>query len=268
MSNNTNFHNATKKIVGFHGKALSGKGTASDLVMKIRDEHENLSTVISFAEPMKEILATHLNIPLEAFYDQTKKKMLVKDLIKESSPYNKSAVVGLVYPEGAFKSIGAERMSVYRQQLKSVPLSYVDWFNGFIYDISCENRVLMSYPKLNELYEGITLRQLMQHFATEVVRELFPDYWVMLLAKRVEHSDASLILIDDIRFQNELELCLSLEDKFPTKLFRIDREVEAVGDAHSSETVLVHEAMKVIDNNKDIPHLEEQLRCHLMQTPA
>lgn len=54
---------------------------------------------------------------------------------------------------------------------------------------------------------GITGRRILQHIGTEGFRAMHPETWVRLVEYQIESSQSEdLIVIDDVRFPNELEM--------------------------------------------------------------
>lgn len=53
---------------------------------------------------------------------------------------------------------------------------------------------------------NVTARSLMQKFGTEFIREnVSESFWIDNLQRKIDKSDANLVILDDLRFQNEAE---------------------------------------------------------------
>lgn len=51
-----------------------------------------------------------------------------------------------------------------------------------------------------------TVREVLQFYATDIVRRKDPDHWVRVLDDRIRSlDDDQVVLVDDVRFPNELE---------------------------------------------------------------
>lgn len=58
--------------------------------------------------------------------------------------------------------------------------------------------------------EPMTGRQVMQYFGTDLMREWIPDVWTDCLTRRIRGSEADLILVPDVRFENEIQALVDL----------------------------------------------------------
>jgi hypothetical protein len=127
---------------------------------------------------------------------------------------------------------------------------------------------------------GVSPRQMLQWFGTEVVQfslpERFPEYrtivgrlhWCNLLIKDLEYFylDSMLqynrpVVITDVRFPHEVEAISSFARKIksPFKMIKIVRDTGFFGDDHSSETDsdgIVPDL--VLENNGTLEQLFEQ----------
>ena len=52
----------------------------------------------------------------------------------------------------------------------------------------------------------MTVRELLQWYGTDVIRAKSANHWVGAMRKRLDGLDASLVVIDDVRFPNEVDL--------------------------------------------------------------
>jgi len=82
----------------------------------------------------------------------------------------------------------------------------------------------------------LTVRRILQWWGTEYRRAQDPDYWTKAWAHKVSGYDLARthILIDDVRFMNELAVIKGLGGK----IVKIDRPGFAAGGNHASETSL------------------------------
>lgn len=83
---------------------------------------------------------------------------------------------------------------------------------------------------------AVTVRRLLQWWGTEYRRAQDPDYWTKAWGRKVEQYDLARthILIDDVRFMNELEVIRA----HGGLIVKIERPGFAGANNHSSETSL------------------------------
>lgn len=85
----------------------------------------------------------------------------------------------------------------------------------------------------------LTVRMALQYYATEVVRQQDPDYWIKKAAEAIESKKATgcrLFLIDDVRFPNELAF---VKQQGPCyRLYPYDGWEPGLEASHISETAL------------------------------
>lgn len=85
--------------------------------------------------------------------------------------------------------------------------------------------------------KGMSVRQLLQWWATEVARRHYSDYWVDAWKEAAKRSGADVILIDDVRFPNEV-CAIKGEDSFGG-VFRLNPyDGWDYSSNHESETAL------------------------------
>jgi len=106
-------------------------------------------------------------------------------------------------------------------------------------------------------------RHLAQYIGTNCIRDKYPDWWVNLMEKNIassrKHNEDVVIVIDDIRFRNELELLNGYENS--KRLFvyggtgRIDLNESVYG--HDSESLGVSLEKQVRDFDTIPDSIEE-----------
>lgn len=85
----------------------------------------------------------------------------------------------------------------------------------------------------------LSVRRALQYYATEVVRQQDPDYWVHKAAEHIasrKAAGARLFLVDDVRFPNELAFILRHGVCY--RLYPYDGWEPGAESAHVSETAL------------------------------
>jgi len=100
--------------------------------------------------------------------------------------------------------------------------------------------------KLNK-YGRMTAREFLQYFGTEICRKIHNNIWAERLVKDIEMESSLLAVVDDVRFQNEVEII----QKAGGRVIRLARQPHE--DSHSSETELDnYEDFDAIIDNKDL----------------
>ena len=84
--------------------------------------------------------------------------------------------------------------------------------------------------------DPLSVRTLMQLFGTQIMRATFAeDIWVQLLVRKIGDSEADIIVVDDVRFLNEVKAIRSLGGK----VIRMYRDINLENElAHESELEL------------------------------
>lgn len=107
------------------------------------------------------------------------------------------------------------------------------------------------YGKLKDEIDsrwGMTPRRMLQKLGTDCIREIIdPHFWLKRMVMSIDSSPAKVIVIDDVRFQNEAELVLE-EGGFNCV---IRRDGLTVDDKHPSEQVPVQLAGTFLQNPGD-----------------
>lgn len=86
------------------------------------------------------------------------------------------------------------------------------------------------------------MRALMQDYGL-MRRGDDPDYWVKKWAEKVKQSTANVIVVDDVRFPNELEAVFANNGE----VYRIKRLGQETTDFHETETALDHIELPTIE---------------------
>lgn len=86
------------------------------------------------------------------------------------------------------------------------------------------------------------MRKLMQDYGL-MRRGDDPDYWVKKWAEKVKQSTANVVVVDDVRFPNELEAVFANNGE----VYRIIRLGQEATDFHETETALDHIELPTIE---------------------
>jgi energy-coupling factor transporter ATP-binding protein EcfA2 len=86
----------------------------------------------------------------------------------------------------------------------------------------------------------MTAREVMQYFGTDLMREWIPDVWVRAARLAIDRAESSVVVVQDVRFSNELEMLRELpSDRYSVKLVRLKRVAPGTErDSHLSENAL------------------------------
>lgn len=100
----------------------------------------------------------------------------------------------------------------------------------------------MAFPTLEPPkppWDVFTVRQLLQWYGTDFRRAQAPDYWVSQFAIWAQLHRPKVLVIDDVRFLNEVEWIKSQPNHLLVKLLPHSQWMEPeIGRGHSSETQL------------------------------
>jgi hypothetical protein len=181
-------------IIGFAGKAASGKTTAARFLAPLLDRE---TLIVPMAQVLREEVEQFLH------------------------------------------ACGAERYSslLYGSQDDKLQVFYVDQARALAV---CPHwrQYLSVHADIQDRpgESSVTVRRILQWWGTEYRRAEDPDYWTKAWQRKVAGYDLDRehILIDDVRFLNELAVIRNLGGR----LVRIDRPGFAAGGDHASETSL------------------------------
>jgi len=97
---------------------------------------------------------------------------------------------------------------------------------------------------------GVSPRTILQKMGTDFVREMIrKDFWVLRMRETIETCFEPVILIDDVRFEDEAKFVFCLG-----YTVNIDRLGLWSNDNHPSERPPVEYASDVLHNDLDLPH--------------
>lgn len=100
----------------------------------------------------------------------------------------------------------------------------------------------LTSPITNET--NITYRTLLQHYGTEIFRKTDQDIWVRLLDEWARKERVRYLILNDVRFENEIEYCKQ------DGVFIYLKGRGEIGDTHASESIDGEKfADAVVDNS-------------------
>jgi hypothetical protein len=144
--------------------------------------------------------------------------------------------------------------------LLGLTVSQVDtWKN----DIECAVNIFGKLNSHPQLIKSMPFREILQRYGTEAHRDIFgQDFWLEQALPSDEDYSGKLVIVDDLRFINELDHI----KKLGGKVWFIDRPHSAGNTEfgkHPSESHLIelhNQADVVILNTKRIVDLEEEVK--------
>ena len=189
-------------LIGLSGKAKAGKTTTARILVDLLPQVD-LEIKKVEVKPMAGVLRNELSEFLRA-------------VGAEDSVY-------LVYGGQA------EKMMTFLVDTDKAREACPEW-DGY--------REFISSPQFCDGWTAATVRTLLQWWGTEYRRVQDPDYWVKAWEKDVRQYDLNdtAIVVDDIRFPNELQSVRSLGGY----VFRINRPMVEPVSNHISEVALDH----------------------------
>ena len=149
--------------------------------------------------------------------------------------------IGLLGKKSSGKSTAANYLSEHGYEIYSLatPLKIL---SKTLYKLS-DQQLYGNEKEIIDKRYNCSPRYIMQYIGTDIVRKYFgKDYWLTFLAKYIADYPNKKIVIDDVRFQNEVNYILAL--KTNSCIIKITSgEIDSLNDNHVSE--------KGIDNIKN-----------------
>lgn len=229
-------------MIGIKGHAGSGKTTVANMLKLIIDYYvrtskianydyymeyknfpinDNYVKVYNFADSLKKELAIKLGIPDSVFYD---------DKAKQDYAYSFTRRVVFNRKDGFDKTLQPSFVDLH------------DWL------AICNSA---GYPD-NHFDYYIPIRLLMQEYGTEINRGIFgSNVWVNKLDEEIRRDNKEVAIIGDVRFINESDYIYNNKGK----CIVVRRGTPKIENVHSSEMVTIALDDIVIDNNKTIKEL-------------
>lgn len=125
------------------------------------------------------------------------------------------------------KERGYSRLS-FGSRLKEVAKLIYGMEDRFIYGTQADKEEIISRL-------GISGRYILQRLGTEVCRNIHPETWVLAVMNQVLSSDKERFVIDDVRFQNEVEFTRGFNQGEVWLVDRPDTQTDRQTDRHISD---------------------------------
>ena len=213
-------------VIGLVGKKGSGKSTAAKIA---KDEYG--FKILSFAGPLKQMLATAFDLPMYYFTD----------------PVLKESIDLPVKPNEDFVD------------------KVLDYAYHYLIPVSSQHKVSMML-ELENFPKRVTPRSLMQFVGTDLFRNcVSQDYWLHVMTMEMDtlSSHQSRFIFDDIRFPEEAQF---IKDR-GGQLMRLLRPSpsDLPKDTHASENSLDGIDTDFFIRNDDLLFFKEAVRFSLTE---
>ena len=234
-----------KVIYAISGKANSGKDTIASIILYLsikgfaddinfeeqylewyynRNKYKSLHNNLHFADNLKKSLALLFDIDKNVFDDRYKKDNFYLKLSDYELVDKKELIEGKeLINEKDIEELNNSTI-IINEDLEDM---YMD---DYIYHLN----------KLNYKNIYINIRTLMQYFGTNICRNIIDEnIWIKSLLKKVNRLYDDVICISDVRFKNEQEALLKLEETNNYKIVTIKtiRPDNQNNGSHESERI-------------------------------
>lgn len=162
-------------------------------------------------------------------------------------------IIGFTGPKGSGKTAAAKALASlgYRRMSFADPIKRV---LQIIYAFS-DDQLYGESKEIIDVRYGLTPRFMMQRFGTEVCRVLHPDTWVLALERGLDSLSTSKVVIDDVRFKNEVEF---IHRKGGLVVY-IHRILDTGEDYHDSEAGVRHLADFTVKNSDSLEDFQVEV---------
>jgi len=218
-------------IIGIAGLMGSGKDTAAEIIKSEIYPNEKVK-ILKFATRLKKSVAALLNVPEEMLEDREFKDSVIEE----------------------FKTYALDFWCDEKQKTHWGTKMYnTEYFSTMKERSSFANNVIVKGTHTVKP----TVRQLLQEYGTKFLRGYNKEVHINFIKSEIQkNQDCDVIIISDVRFHNELEFIVGYENSVTLGLLR-----QTESNKHASEDLtVVNNCEYIIDNNKDIDSLTEQLK--------
>lgn len=218
-------------VIGLMGDRGAGKDTVADMMMsEIYSWTECSCMKVAFADWLRETCSEVFSIEYRRFLDQDKKEKTFRNFfgfkkkIKPTERMSFSLVTEI-----------ARKLFLTNLKMKNIHDNF------------------MAHPGFN------TPREMLQFIGTDICRDIVAEnFHLRLMEKNIEsileRSSDAIIIVTDIRYENEAELIR----KFEGPVIKVDRKGTTQG-THSSDDIGEIASDIVIKNDADLEELHTQV---------
>lgn len=127
--------------------------------------------------------------------------------------------------------------------------------SSVMFDMDLET---LESQKEDEQWTGFSHRKFLQMFGTDFVRVNYgEDFWIRHIEKKIKDSSASVVIITDVRFKNEVEFFNGMEHGHIVQIIREGNLVPSATTQHASEMFMASEEHVdyLVKNDKDLDNM-------------
>lgn len=142
-------------------------------------------------------------------------------------------------------------------------LSFAEPIKKALSIVHCIPEICFNEPNLKEIpmkeLNNKTPREMAQWFGTDIYRNQFDqNIWLTNMSKRIKNCDSDIIIVTDVRFDNEAQIIKDLGGKII--LVDASERVSYKTDNHASENGISNEYIDdILYNNTSIKDLKNQI---------
>lgn len=218
-------------LIGITGKKRSGKDTFASLISELSNDD---ITIYKFAQPLKKAI-----------------KYGFDEVVPE---------LGITFEDLDGDGIDREKQIISNEEAGMIFVS-ANYYLG-IPILSSDVFLAMTNIKIKDT--SYSIRELLQVYGTDIVRELYrDDYWIECAKQKYLSRETKHMIITDCRFDNEIKLI----EYFNGRLFHVVRDYDDINktttEKHISENGITdYSYATVIKNDGTI----DDLKNHAIKT--
>lgn len=227
------------KILAFSGKKQSGKSTSSNFIHGYQLRAFRVIDNFAITESGDLLIKTGEEDDSYGLLDINRVDPQFADWAGYNMwPYIKKYSLATPLKMMAIELFGIKEDQVFGTEAQKNTKTHIRWD---------DMPISMSQRKKLKKKGKMTAREFLQFFGTDVCRKIHNDIWAERLVKDIELESSLLAVVDDVRFENEVDLI----QKAGGKVVRLTRQPHS--DAHASETELDdYENFDAIIDNTDL----------------
>jgi len=246
------------QIIGFAGKKQSGKDTSCNFILMIKmielEVCKNARLNNNGKIEVSDVFGQRRDS--EDYFEFSKKHVDIDRVMDAISSEVKIYYLADPLKRIAIDIFGLPEDKVYGTDDDKNELTHLLWEN-------------MPKPdKLGFKSGPMTIREFLQYLGSDVFRKIYSKVWLDTLFRRIKKDNPRLALVGDVRFDNEIEGCIS-EEAF---VLGLTKDKFKSADSHASENVNLKLCSKIIDNeklniaeqNKEIYFALKELGCDIL----
>ena len=223
------------KILAFSGRKQSGKTTCSNFIHGYQLRAFRVVDNFAITEDGRLLITTDPSPDSYGELNVHRKDAQFVDWASYNRwPYIKSYSLATPLKLMAIELFGLKEEQVFGSEIQKNKKTHLKWEDMPKADSKLMKKILPPDARKGwEWKKGkMTGREFLQFFGTEICRKIHEDIWADRLIKDIEIDSSLLAIVDDVRFENEVEAIQAAGGK----VVRLTRSLHS--DDHSSETNL------------------------------